>query len=195
MPSECAPVACALRRRRIRKRFLLVGTWHDRPVGLLLLGVGQRHAQDRVRAALACWDAARVVSFGTCGALVDDLSVGDVVTATAFSGQEFPIAPVPGVRQVRLASVHRVVASAERRSALAAEGADVVEMEAAGVALGAGSRAFHALKVVSDEAGVRPDPVFRWSGRYLRRVMFEQRALRLVASKLLPVLDAWMAGL
>lgn len=203
LPGETLPVLRALKEARPAHRGrlrLIEGELAGAPVGVLTCGVGLARAQRRTAEALARWEASAVVSFGTCGALVEGLGVGDLVLGSAGEGAEGAPAPrwegspQAGLPGGRVATVGRVVDDPARRSALAAAGFAVCDMEAAGVAAAAGARVFFALKVVSDLAG--HDAAFARWGRlpdpaaWLR---FQRRAARLIQSSLLPSLRRLIA--
>lgn len=160
-------------------------------VAVLTCGVGERNARERTLAALQLWDAAVVVSVGTCGALVDRVRPGDVVSAVALlrdTTHVRPLTPLVGCPGAWVSTVDRAVTTPERRTELAQAGAEVCEMEAAGVAEAAADRSFHVLKVVSDLAGGEPDPVLA-RGR-LAEARFQARAMALSHARLLPALEA-----
>lgn len=186
LAAETLPLIRRLDRPRPLGRRLVLGRLGDTPVAVLSCGVGPARAEARTRDALARWEADRVVSFGTAGALVDDLPVGTAVTASAVG--ELAVEPLGALSRVRLVTVDHAICTAEERAQLAP--AQVCEMEAAGVLAAAGHRAFHAVKVVSDRAGGEPDPVFARGGmpRLLRVARFKLRALRLVEERLAGVL-------
>jgi hypothetical protein len=132
---------------------------------------------------------------GTCGALVDSLSIGDVRTVElSFIGTDSvpPLTPLPGLEVVSLSTVDEPCWTPERRQELARVGAEIVEMEAAAVARAV--REFdpaipvHAVKIVSDQAGARPDPVIGAGAipSPLRIARFRFRALKLSHQALVP---------
>ncbi len=163
---------------------LLVGRRGE--LGLLTCGVGPRRAGERTAAALAIWPADVVISVGTCGALSDGPSIGEVFTADRLApdgGEEIPVSPLAGIAAAAMVTVSSPVWDPGRRAELAAEGWALCEMEAAAVAAAAGAARFHAVKVVSDRAGAEGAPLRR---RDLLR--FQIRAARLVARHLAPAL-------
>ncbi len=191
--AEALPLLRRMRCRHRHGRGLWAGELAGRPVLLLRCGVGRARAERATARVLAEHPAGRILSLGTCGALVDALPVSTLVSATAILDAP-PLAqpPLGGVaRPVVLATVPRVVADAASRSAWAERGAEVCEMEAAGVLAAAGGRPFHTLKVVSDLAGARP-PKLRGVPRSLRISAFQVRAYRLVDQHLAPALEAWL---
>lgn len=158
LDDEIRPLRHRLRDVRSMGPYLLVGHRNGWEVGLTRIGVGKEKAERHVRATLAEWDAGWVVSVGTCGALADELWLGQVVTARAVLGvPPERVRVLPVLRPVNLVTVDREVDTPEVRSELAARGAQVVEMEALGVLAAAEDRIFSAVKVVSDHAG-RPLP-------------------------------------
>jgi nucleoside phosphorylase len=84
------------------------------PVSVLVVGVGPANAERYTRYALEAMHPeipAGVVSFGTCGSLVDSLQAGDVVTATALlvegtdeTKQRLQMQPLGNLRQVAMAT-------------------------------------------------------------------------------------------
>ena len=103
-------------------------------------------------AAAVVKDAEAIVSVGICGGLDASLRVGDVVVGSAVNGVGVG-QPKSAGRHVAgpVASIDRVADAAEKRR-LAASGAVVVEMEAAGVLEAARQlgRPFYCVKAVSD---------------------------------------------
>ena len=197
MGAETLPLLSALRQRRPLTPRMVTGTLDGHPVAVLTCGVGPVKAARRSSRALQHLQASAVVSVGTCGALVDDLGVGDVVTADRLRlEQAHPPAPLPwpDTQAVTVVTVSKPVWSAERRAALAAAGGSVCEMEAAAIQAIAGARPFSALKVVSDLAGGSPDdPPGRPTAGDIAR--FKARAGRLCLERLLPVLRAGLCAL
>lgn len=83
-------------------------------VSVLTVGVGPANAERYTRYALEAMHPeipAGVVSFGTCGSLVDSLQTGDVVTATVLlvegtdeTKQRLQMQPMGNLRQVAMAT-------------------------------------------------------------------------------------------
>ncbi|MBN1335162.1 MAG: hypothetical protein JXB39_04320 [Deltaproteobacteria bacterium] len=190
LAAEILPPLLRLAEPRIVDPRLVAGRLAGREVALLRVGVGAVCARRRTEAALARWDAARVVSFGTCGALADGLAVGDVVAATRLLDHPAQdLLTVPGARPVVLTTVPRAVRDPVERARLAARGAEACEMEAAGVLDATGApRRFAALKVVSDLAGRDGGRILAPLGRF-PFLRFKSRALALVRDRLLPILE------
>jgi len=176
-----------------------LGRLDDVEVGILTVGVGPDKAYRRARAALELWEPMRVLSFGTCGALVDGLMEGALVTAHRISGPDgsgVDVKPLPSFRAVDVVTVEVPVWTADRREELAGVGHDVVEMEAYAVwqAVRAHSSdlPFAALKVVSDQAGGVPDPALdadvtpNQGRRAIKIAQFKARALKLSETKMAP---------
>jgi adenosylhomocysteine nucleosidase len=122
-------------------------------------GVGARCAASAVDAALAGFPADAVVSAGFCGALDDELEVGDVVVGSAVTagGRTFEARTVESTRPHRtggIVSIDHVAQTAAEKAKLRATGAIAVEMEAGGVAERAASRGlpFYCVKAVTDLA-------------------------------------------
>lgn len=192
--SEVSPVLARMRARRWLGPRLATGVLGGAEIALLRSGVGPARAKARTAAALERWDATRVLSFGTSGALTADHALGAVLTGHRAATEQGPpraLSPLPGVPAVAIASVRHVVCTPTRRDALAAAGFDICEMECVGVLEAAGGRPVHALKVVSDRAGADADPALPGSGipspgRLLRSQL---RAAALVHGRLLPALE------
>jgi len=174
---------------------LFSGTLAGHQVLVQRCGVGRRRAELATSAVIAAHAVGTVVSLGTCGSLVDDIGVGTLVTAgSILERDDERLLPLPAVaRAVTLATVPRVVADPAHRARWAEKGAEVCEMEAAGVLDACGGHPFHALKVVSDHAGGRP-PRVRSLPRRVRITAFQLRAYRLVDRHLAPALEAWLAS-
>ncbi len=119
-------------------------------VRMTAFGPGFRAAARAAEAILEAGPVDVLISTGTCGALLPDLQLGEIVvderdtqpvTASAF-------------RRGAIVSQDRVAATAEEKQALAAEGL-AVEMESAAVREAARRRGvkFACIKCVSDTAG------------------------------------------
>jgi adenosylhomocysteine nucleosidase len=133
-----------------------------------------------------------VVSAGTCGALRPDLALGQVVAVQrVLSGiGEFALHTLAG-RPAVLHSQDRVAVSTQEKAALAAGGADVVDMEAAAIARICRRRGvpLAAMKAVSDLAAEdlpldfnlyrRPDGSFRLPSIAFAGIMNIRGLLRL----------------
>lgn len=120
-------------------------------------GAGPRLAGQAVRAAVrAAGPFDRYLSVGLCGALDPALPLRAVWSAVEVGDGDsvWPAAPLAGARPGRLLSIDRFLREPEEKQRWAAQGFDVVEMEAAAVARYAASQGapFHAAKVVSDLA-------------------------------------------
>jgi len=166
--AETLPVRQRLQGGRRLGRRLVTGRLGGVDVGVLRCGVGPRRALAHTREALEAFEAEAVVSFGTAGSLVDHLGVGAVVCTAGWDG----------VRRARCTTVRRGVFDPSRRAELAAQGFEVVEMEAAAVEEAAGPRAFYGLKVISDLASVPPT-----------RFGFALHAWRICSDRLAPTLE------
>jgi 4-hydroxy-3-methylbut-2-enyl diphosphate reductase len=131
---------------------------------VLRTGVGPARAR-RAAPRLLADDARAVAVAGLCGALVPELSPGDVVVASALRGRggaevrldtdELCGALADVGLEVRvgpLITTDHVVQGAERER-LRASGAIAVDMESAWLAPGAGSRPLAVLRVVLDGPG------------------------------------------
>jgi len=99
-----------------------------------------------------------IVSMGFCGALDPELKIGAIFVATQIVGRDsFPVQPLKSAgphASGTLASIDHVARTSAEKAALAATGAAVVEMEAAGVAVHACARgiAFHCVRSITDLA-------------------------------------------
>lgn len=140
------PVECAWWAVVGSVRWLLVA---DGPGARL---AGRAAAEALSRCVVHC-----ILSTGLCGALDGSLAPGQLVHAVEVidgSGARWPaLAPDAGTKPVRLLSVGRVaITRDEKRSLEAVTGAEVVEMEAAGVAQEAArhGQPFYCVRVVSD---------------------------------------------
>ncbi len=198
MGAETTPTLRLLQRPRPLARRLVVGRIGAHEVGVLTCGVGAAKAAERTAAALAGWRADRVVSFGTCGALVDAHDVGDVLHVDRLLSEEGEVATLQplGTPVVTLVTVRAGVWDPLTRDRLAARGAAACEMEAAAIAAVCGSARMHVVKVVSDRAGGEPDAVIPADRKPAARpgplevARFKARALKLVDRHLVPVLAA-----
>lgn len=188
--AETLPLLRALSRPRPLSRRLVAGQLSGRAVAVLTCGVGPDKAARRVSDALPLWDAQQVISVGTCGGLIDAMSVGTVVTATRLLYEDTPCPdpqPWPDTTPATIITVARGVFTVSRRTELAERGGTVCEMEAAAVQRVIGGRPFTTLKVVSDLAGGSSDDPPPRPGR-LDIARFQATALRLSAEHLLPAL-------
>ncbi|MBZ5619248.1 MAG: hypothetical protein LAQ69_11075 [Acidobacteriia bacterium] len=145
---------------------------HD--VLLVANGVGSKRAAAAVDAS-ASFRPDAVISTGFCGALAEDLKVGDIVVGTciakhtgkdACSTSTWPAQQpecLPGqgwrrrfrVRSGPICSIDHVAQTSQEKRRLHLTGACAVEMEAAGVAERAQALGlpFHCVKAVTDLAG------------------------------------------
>ncbi len=128
---------------------------------LVTNGAGRRRAAAAVEAAVSVgFEPQTIASVGYCGALAPELGVADVVVADQAAGgaETYRTAPVSGGgRFLRggLITVDHVARTAEEKRVLGANGAKVVDMEAAGVAERARGLGvpFVGIKAVTDLAG------------------------------------------
>ncbi len=118
-------------------------------------GPGFRRATNALRDALAHSTPTLVISAGTCGALRPQYKLGDVFAVSRIESDLGVFHPraLPGAQAI-LRSQDRVAANQGEKAALAAQGADLVDMEAAAVAAVCQERniPFAAIKAVSDLA-------------------------------------------
>lgn len=190
--AEVLPLLRRLQRPRLLDRRLVAGLLAGRSVAVLRTGVGRKRAERRTRAALARYHSEIVVSLGTCGALTDELCVGQLVSAQRILGLSPAPSPFPNALPVTIATVARPVFDQRTRQRWHERGAQVCEMEAAGVAAAAQGRQFHALKVISDMAGRGHVSVHR-RPRALSTARFLLRAWDLSERQLAPAVVRWLA--
>ena len=96
-----------------------------------------------------------VLSTGLCGALVDELKVGDVVVGSAVNGRSIDVPRMAGHYLAGpIASIDHVAQTVAEKTALRATGAVAVEMEAAAVLEHAKRLGvpFYCVRAVSDTA-------------------------------------------
>lgn len=189
---EATPLYPLLEKPRPLSARLTVGRYGEVQVGVLVSGVGPAKAARRTRGALALFPAERVISVGTCGALDDAFTIGDVCWARHTGRPDLAPRAVwsPRGPHATVVTVPRPVFTPEGRSGLASQGWQLVEMEADAVRQAVGEVQFGALKVVSDHAGREPDDALA-TGRLpspAAIARFKARALGLVARGLVPVL-------
>lgn len=131
------------------------GYWKGRPVAAIANGAGADRA---LAAVLLAGAVSGVCNIGFCGALDENLAIGDVVVATSLTAgdEKFEVSDPRGTASARgvVACVDRIVATAAEKKALRTTGASVVEMESAGAARGAQDLAvpFYCVRAVSDLA-------------------------------------------
>jgi len=194
--SELTPLLAVLRRPRLKSHRLCVGDVAGRRIALLRAGVGPDAAERRTRSALDVVHPNEVWSIGSCGALADDLAVGDLLTAHTVrspAGHLFETTPVDGIPSTTVHTVRRPVFTANHRAAVASTGAAACEMEASGVVRAADHRVpVRVLKVVSDQAGAAPDPAID-SHKAIAMAHFHVRVERLMRTRVAPTLVARLA--
>lgn len=192
MVAELAPLVSMLERPRLLSTRLAVGRVGPQAVGLLRCGVGPERAARRTWDALQKVRPGRVLSVGSCGALVDGLSVGAAVTASVVTGpggETYAVTPVEGLPVLSLVTVKEPVWTASVRSRLASSGHGVCEMEAAGVVRAvAGVVPVSVLKVVSDHAGGVVDPALDLRGGAPAVARFMARVEGLMRAEVVPLL-------
>jgi len=162
-PLECADWVARwneVRKVSLAVRWARAGKWKGRDVAAIANGAGAERA---FAAVVLAGNVSAVCNIGFCGALDENLRVGDIFVATEIrngSRTYDAIRPkvaqgVPDAASGVLASIDRVARTAEEKRRLRAGGASVVDMEAAGAA-GAAADAgvpFYCVRVVSDLAG------------------------------------------
>ena len=140
---------------------LMRGTINGQEILVLRCGVGVQKAYKYTLQTLQRFSINRVISVGTCGALSNDLRIGDVCTVNQIhneAGNSIRISALDNFIQKRLITVSTVVSTEAKRKELS-QIADICEMEAYGVWKAAQGIPFYCLKVVSDQAGKGADPV------------------------------------
>lgn len=131
------------------------GQWKGREVHAIANGAGADRA---FAAVLVAPKSSAICNIGFCGALDESLRIGDVFVAVAIQNgshtwpaivPDGPAAPT-GI----VASIDHVAQTAAEKRSLRAEGASIVEMEAAGVARASEDLdvPFHCIRAVSDLA-------------------------------------------
>lgn len=132
-----------------------LGYMRGRSVAAIANGAGADRA---LAAVLLAGQVSAVCNIGFCGALDINLSIGDIVVATAVNdGREaFAAADPRGPEAERgmVACADRIVGTAAEKRALREKGFSVVEMESAGAARGAQDLnvPFYCVRAVSDLA-------------------------------------------
>ena len=152
-------------------RTVVEGECAGKVVALIVTGMGAEAARRGVRTLIDGHRPSWVLSPGFAGALDPSLARNDVVLAGEVrteSGDRWTIdvgAPADGparrIRTGRLLTVDRIVRTAAEKAQLRERtGADVVDMETAGVAAECADRSIRlvSIRVVSDEAGVDLPP-------------------------------------
>ena len=140
---------------------LIQGTVGRHTVLILRSGVGMQKAYKHTKQTLQKFSINRVISVGTCGALSNNLEIGDVCSVNHILNEEgtsIRISALDEFIQTRLITVNSIVSTENRRKELS-QIADICEMEAYGVWKAAQGIPFYCLKVVSDHAGKGNDPV------------------------------------
>jgi adenosylhomocysteine nucleosidase len=123
-------------------------------------GAGAARAAAAVEAAHAAGGLDLICSMGFCGALEDDMRIGDIFVAEQVQadGVEFPAAKPATERPHHtgiIASIDHVAQTVDEKAALRRRGASAVEMEAAGAAAKAAGYGlpFYCVRSVTDLAG------------------------------------------
>lgn len=129
-------------------------------IWLVANGAGADRAAQAVEAAHAAGRLDLICSMGFCGALENDMRIGDIFVAERIQARagEFAAAKPGTARPHRagtLASIGRVAQTAEEKAQLRTRGASAVEMEAAGVAAKAVEFGlpFYCVRSITDLAG------------------------------------------
>ena len=190
--AEVLPVLRMLTEPTVLHHRLVRGKWNNCIVYVLRCGVGPKASFRRTKETLSAITVERVVSIGTCGALVDNVAIGDVFTSTVChfeDGRYLEIEALTAVDVLPLITVSKPVLTPQRRQYFQPKAA-LCEMEAFCVALASENVPVHALKVVSDHAGRDPDPAMSTSFIKAHRIaQFMLRAGYLSRTSLVPVLE------
>jgi nucleoside phosphorylase len=158
-PLECTGWVArwnSVRKVSLAVRWARAGKWKGRDVAVIANGAGAARA---FAAVVLAGEVSAVCNIGFCGALRQELRVGDVFVATEIrNGERAYEANPPGGPEAAsgaVASIDHVAATAAEKRQLRAGGASIVEMEAAGAANAAEDLAvpFYCVRVVSDLAG------------------------------------------
>ncbi len=131
---------------------------------LLITGMGPKAAHRAMLGLFAAMPVSGVINLGIAGSLHPRLGIGQLCAighADLEAGGDLrgpgriPLQPLPGLPRRSLVSVHTPVFDDARRSALAAAGADLVDMEGAAVAWACRERRIpcRMIKGISDLAG------------------------------------------
>lgn len=141
-------------------RWSRVALMNGREVLLAANGAGAARAAAAVEAAHAAGNLDLICSMGFCGALEDNMRIGDIFVAERVQadGAEYAAAKPETSRPHHtgvLASIHHVAQTADEKAALRRRGASAVEMEAAGAAATAAGFGlpFYCVRSVTDLAG------------------------------------------
>ncbi|PWU01585.1 MAG: hypothetical protein C5B51_22490 [Terriglobia bacterium] len=149
-----------LRKTQIPVGWVRLGGLNGHEAMLAANGAGWQRAASAVDAACSTFRPDVLISTGFCGALDPRLAIGDPVIGTCViaAGRRFPSAPFQPGRAVAtgaVCSIDHVARTAEEKRILRAQGASIVEMEAAGVAERAQALGvpFFCVRAVTDLAG------------------------------------------
>jgi nucleoside phosphorylase len=129
--------------------------WKGRAITAIANGAGAERA---FAAVLVAPKPSAICNIGFCGALDENLRIGDVVVATEVRGRDraWPtiIPDTPDAATGPVASIDHIAQTAAEKSNLRATGASIVEMEAAGVAAASEdlNLPFSCIRAVSDLA-------------------------------------------
>lgn len=69
----------------VRNMLAFTGTWHGRPVSIMGSGMGMPSISIYAHELFTEYGVERIVRVGTCGGLLEDMQLGDLVLATAAS--------------------------------------------------------------------------------------------------------------
>jgi adenosylhomocysteine nucleosidase len=134
--------------------FARVGRLSGAPVVMVANGPGPKLARAAIDIVKNHMEVTGLISTGFCGGLQPSLQACDIFVATEVVGVGPALLPTSqkSFRQGRLLSIDRVITTAAEKTELGMAGADVVEMEAAAIAMRARdwNVPFYAVRVVTD---------------------------------------------
>jgi adenosylhomocysteine nucleosidase len=131
------------------------GRWKGREVHAIANGAGAERA---FAAVLVAPKSSAICNIGFCGALDENLQIGDVFVATEVrnGSRTWPalLPDTPKTHTGAVASIDHIAQTASEKSNLRASGASIVEMEAGGVARASEDLGlpFYCIRAVSDLA-------------------------------------------
>ena len=190
LEAETSPLQSLFSNIIVRHENLILGTCYGLEVALLTTGVGSKKAKEHCCSVIEQQSVTHVISIGTCGALQDEFTMGQVVTGRKIfneSNDSVSIDPLHGFPVVSIVTVDKPVVDPSQRAQLG-QYAQVCEMEAFGVFEAAAGISVGALKVVSDQAGKEYDPAMGKDNLKNGFALFRERARMLSTQKLKPAL-------
>lgn len=131
LPNESSAFLALLQhpsRARVASQ-IISGTLHGHEVTVLHTGVGEETTRARLADFLRTDTPALLISSGFAGALSDRWKAGDILVAENFSTAKWNAAAQVNGRPGKLATAPGMIDTVTERAALAATGADAVDME------------------------------------------------------------------